>query len=134
MKFSVVELFVALAHYGNFLFILMTSDTMVIWFMLLIVKIYGYWDRLPFDSWCQVFIAIYTSLCCFLSMEKGDTFRGLLASCFETSLMYLWWDSIVVWRCVFLNWREQYCSVFLLYGGIWDLSLSYVFLGGNWKV
>lgn len=134
MNFSVVELFVALAHYGNFLFILMTNDTMVIWFMLWIVKIYGYWDRLPFGSWCQVFLAIYTSLCCFLSMDKGDTFRGLLAACFETSLMYLWWDSIGVWCCVFLNRREKYCSVFLLYGVIWDLSLSYVFLGGTWKV
>lgn len=39
-------------HYGNFLFIPMTNDTMVIWFILWIVKIHGYGDTLPFGSWC----------------------------------------------------------------------------------
>jgi len=133
MHFSVVELFVALAHYGNFLFILMTNDTMVIWFMLWIVKIYGYWDRLPFGSWCQVFLAIYTLLCCFLSMEKGDTFRGLLAPCFwnfaYVSMMGL--DRCVVLcvlklkrailLCVFVIWRYLGSFSFLCISG-WDLK------------
>ena len=32
------------AHYGNFLFIVMITSTMVIWFVLPNVKIYGYGD------------------------------------------------------------------------------------------